>query len=177
LEPAEASIAPFETSIAPALVDPPYKSCSIDPLFFLSLNLSSLHLHTVATSPLAIPHDCISTRYSNMTSTTLVRVVTPMGGCPDANWQHFQAHAQAHVSIQIAIIGGGLAGLATALALARVGHRVTVFEQHVEDAPLPSGGVRIPPNQSKVLFSWGLEEELRKIAVVSRTLRFYTCTS
>jgi hypothetical protein len=79
LEPAEASIAPFETSITPALVDPPYKSCSIDPLFFLSLNLSSLHLHTVATSPLAIPHDCISTRYSNMTSTTLVRVVTPMG--------------------------------------------------------------------------------------------------
>jgi hypothetical protein len=77
LEPAEAPIAPFEVSIAPALVVSQYNSCSIDPLFFLSLNLSSLNLHTLSTSPLSTPHDCISIPYPNMTSTTSVRVALP----------------------------------------------------------------------------------------------------
>jgi salicylate hydroxylase len=89
--------------------------------------------------------------------------------------QRLRAYTQAHLPIHIAIVGGGLAGLTTALALTRVGHRVTVFEQHSEDAPLPSGGVRIPPNQSKVLTRWGLKEDLAKITVVSKALRFYTC--
>jgi 2-polyprenyl-6-methoxyphenol hydroxylase-like FAD-dependent oxidoreductase len=91
--------------------------------------------------------------------------------------QRLRSSTQAHLPVHIAIIGGGLAGITTALALTRVGHRVTVFEQHAEDAPLSSGGVRIPPNQSKVLYRWGLKEALSKIAVISRALRFYTCTS
>lgn len=37
--------------------------------------------------------------------------------------------AQSHISLKIIIVGAGLGGLATACALARRGHYVTVFEQ------------------------------------------------
>ena len=36
---------------------------------------------------------------------------------------------QAELPIDFAVIGGSLAGLASAIALRRVGHRVTVFEE------------------------------------------------
>jgi ribulose 1,5-bisphosphate synthetase/thiazole synthase len=89
--------------------------------------------------------------------------------------QRLHAYSQAYMSIHIAVVGGGLAGLTTALALTRVGHHVTVFEQHAEDALLPSGGVQIPPNQSKILVRWGLKDALSKIAVTNTALRMYTC--
>jgi salicylate hydroxylase len=74
-----------------------------------------------------------------------------------------------------AVIGGGLGGLAAAIALTRVGHAVTVFEQDAEDAKLCYGGIRIPPNQSKIIAAWGLTEEFEKISVGSRILDFYHC--
>ncbi|GBE89300.1 hypothetical protein SCP_1503080 [Sparassis crispa] len=56
---------------------------------------------------------------------------------------------------------------AAALALRRVGHHVLVLEQR-NDGPLLAGSSRIPPNMSKILFGWGLEEECRSMAIVSR---------
>jgi 2-polyprenyl-6-methoxyphenol hydroxylase-like FAD-dependent oxidoreductase len=37
--------------------------------------------------------------------------------------------------VEVAVVGGGVAGLGAALALARIGHRVTVFER--DDTPMP----------------------------------------
>jgi 2-polyprenyl-6-methoxyphenol hydroxylase-like FAD-dependent oxidoreductase len=47
-------------------------------------------------------------------------------------------------SISVGIVGAGTAGLAAAIALARAGHRVTVFEKHASMAPL-GAGVLIQP--------------------------------
>ena len=42
-------------------------------------------------------------------------------------------------SFSVGIVGAGTAGLAAAIALARDGHRVTVFEKHAAMAPLGAG--------------------------------------
>lgn len=53
----------------------------------------------------------------------------------------------------------GLAGLASAYALAASGHRVRVFEKSKVVSTVP-GGIRIPPNGTKILDDWGLHDEL-----------------
>ncbi|KAI6108904.1 hypothetical protein EDD16DRAFT_1694706 [Pisolithus croceorrhizus] len=69
------------------------------------------------------------------------------------------------VLIDFLIVGGGITGLACALALRRIGHRVIVLERldHSVAGPLhliiflqvSNGGGRLPPNASKILFQWG----------------------
>lgn len=72
----------------------------------------------------------------------------------------------AALSIHFLVIGGGIAGLSCAVALARVGHTVTVLERQM-DLHEGSCGSRVAPNLSKILYHWGLEEDVRKIAVKS----------
>jgi hypothetical protein len=110
-------------------------------------------------------------RYKRLASLVWSRIIGPIHPI----MQRLRAYSQAHLSIHVAVVGGSLAGLATAFALTRVGHRVTLFEQYAEDAPLPSGGIQIPPNLQKVLVRWGLRDALSKIAVVSNSFRLYTC--
>ncbi|KZT02548.1 FAD/NAD(P)-binding domain-containing protein [Laetiporus sulphureus 93-53] len=66
----------------------------------------------------------------------------------------------------------GIAGLAAAVALTRVGHRVQVLEKSDGTKNRGGGGVRMPPNMSKILFHWGLKEKLRKIALTSQPILF-----
>jgi salicylate hydroxylase len=87
------------------------------------------------------------------------------------------APARALLSVHFVVIGGSIAGLATALALARAGHRVTVLEKRAEDAPHPAGGFRIVPNGSKLFARWGLEKQLADVSVDSRMIHMYTCAS
>ncbi|KNZ80175.1 6-hydroxynicotinate 3-monooxygenase, partial [Termitomyces sp. J132] len=79
------------------------------------------------------------------------------------------ADKQATLKIDFLIVGGDMAGLACAVALRRVGHRVTVLEQDNSDTlnkrRESSGPCRIAPNLSKILYHWGLKNELRSIAV------------
>jgi len=65
----------------------------------------------------------------------------------------------------ILIIGGGIGGLTTALALLRRGLDVTVYEQ----APVlreVGAGVQIGSNGTRVLYALGLEEPLRRLQVL-----------
>ncbi|KAG1854277.1 hypothetical protein F4604DRAFT_2043211 [Suillus subluteus] len=97
---------------------------------------------------------------------------------------------KAELTIKFLIVGGGIAGLACAIALRRVGHHVVVLEQYSDidilEASIPQlstslhsqcvtgqmlhGGIRLPPNASKVLFHWGLERALRQVSMTSSAI-------
>lgn len=65
----------------------------------------------------------------------------------------------------IAIIGAGLGGLTCALALARAGADVTVYEQAPELAEV-GAGITLSPNASRIFIHLGMEEGLRRLGVV-----------
>jgi salicylate hydroxylase len=65
----------------------------------------------------------------------------------------------------IAIVGGGIGGLAAALALLRRGIDVDVYEQAPELREL-GAGVQISANGTRVLFALGLEPELQRVQVI-----------
>ena len=59
----------------------------------------------------------------------------------------------------VAIAGGGIAGMASALALARSGWSVQVWERAAAFAEV-GAGVQLGPNVTRVLRDWGLQDEL-----------------
>ncbi len=67
--------------------------------------------------------------------------------------------------LPIAIAGGGIGGLATALALARQGFSSHVFERR-ETFPEDGAGIQIGPNGTKILEALGLTEGLRAAVAV-----------
>lgn len=65
----------------------------------------------------------------------------------------------------IAIVGAGLGGLTTALALARAGARVRVYEQAPVLAEI-GAGITLSPNASRILDQFGLGEDLARLGFV-----------
>ncbi|RDL35133.1 Uncharacterized protein BP5553_07064 [Venustampulla echinocandica] len=63
---------------------------------------------------------------------------------------------QAKVKLRVGIVGAGLGGLSCAIALARRGHEVVVFEQATKLGEV-GAGIQIPSNSARLLQSWGLE--------------------
>src|SRR6516164_6940266 len=70
----------------------------------------------------------------------------------------------------VIIAGAGIAGLTAALALARAGFRVTVYEQ-TEKLEETGAGVQLSPNGSRVLIALGLRERLASVAVAPKAIR------
>ncbi|KAK0207777.1 hypothetical protein IW262DRAFT_1418071, partial [Armillaria fumosa] len=71
---------------------------------------------------------------------------------------------KAALPIDFVVVGGGVAGFACAIALRRVGHHVLVLEKDATFPPTLSW-CPMPPNLSKILYRWGLQDELRKISI------------
>ncbi len=70
---------------------------------------------------------------------------------------------------QVLIAGGGMAGLAAAIASARAGWLPRVFEQ--SDAFGEVGaGIQLGPNSTRLLADWGLESELHRVAALPSAL-------
>jgi 2-polyprenyl-6-methoxyphenol hydroxylase-like FAD-dependent oxidoreductase len=63
----------------------------------------------------------------------------------------------------IAIIGGGMGGLAVAATLRSVGFEVQIYEQASRFARI-GAGIQMMPNSMKVLRGLGIEERLRQVA-------------
>jgi salicylate hydroxylase len=74
----------------------------------------------------------------------------------------------------IIIVGGGIAGLATAVRLAQTGHHVKLVERKNINGPVVSGGsgIHLAPNAMRILSRWGLHEDIRWAATESRQTNF-----
>lgn len=73
------------------------------------------------------------------------------------------------MGLQLTIAGGGIAGLAAAVACTRAGARVRVFER----APAFSeagAGIQLGPNVTRILQGWSLGEGLRRCAAAPQAL-------
>ncbi len=70
----------------------------------------------------------------------------------------------------VIIAGGGIAGLAAALCLARRGFRATVLERAPKFDPL-GAGIQLSPNALSVLYWLGLARQVRDLAHAPRAIR------
>ncbi|KAI0298695.1 hypothetical protein B0F90DRAFT_1668981 [Multifurca ochricompacta] len=76
------------------------------------------------------------------------------------------AHSPSYAAHDRHIPPLGIAGLAAAYALAASGHRVRVLEQ-AWGFQSRSGGIRLPPNATRILSHWGVDKELTQRASVT----------
>ena len=65
---------------------------------------------------------------------------------------------------EVAVVGGGIGGLAAALSLFRAGFDVHVYEQ-AHALREVGAGIQVSPNASRVLHGLGLADELAKLGV------------
>ena len=65
--------------------------------------------------------------------------------------------------VQIAVSGGGIAGMAAALAAARSGHKVTIFSGSAPAAVV--GGLQLAPNGWAALRDLGLADTAEKLSI------------
>ena len=76
------------------------------------------------------------------------------------------ATAMWHMPLKAVIVGTGIAGLGTAIALKDKGHIVTVVESTSQLQPI-GGIITIQANASRVLDSWGVYEALLMICAAT----------
>ena len=100
------------------------------------------------------------------------------------------------------IVGGAIAGITAAVALARAGHKVTVLDNDPDffkvrrrpflplffpvegsrihpraytQSPM-GGGCRVAPNATRLFYRWGMEAALRAASIKSTGVLFARCT-
>src|SRR3954468_10996884 len=66
--------------------------------------------------------------------------------------------------MKVAIVGGGIGGLAAALAMIQAGFKVTVYERSAQLVDL-GAGITLAPNATRVLYHLGLGPGLEETAV------------
>ena len=71
---------------------------------------------------------------------------------------------------RVLIAGGGIGGLAAALACTRAGHAVQLFERASAFGEV-GAGIQIGPNVTRILHDWGLAERLAAVAALPTHLQ------
>ncbi|WP_043641297.1 FAD-dependent monooxygenase [Nonomuraea candida] len=69
----------------------------------------------------------------------------------------------------VVVVGGGIGGLANALALTRKGLRVRLLEQAHRFGEV-GAGLQIAPNCTRILHRWGLLDEVTSLGVLPRSI-------
>lgn len=70
---------------------------------------------------------------------------------------------------QVAILGGGIAGLTLALILERLGITWTLWESHETISPEIGAGIGLLPNGFRILDQLGLLDKIEKLTVPLET--------
>jgi salicylate hydroxylase len=81
------------------------------------------------------------------------------------------ARREPQIRLRFTVIGGSLAGLATAYGLTLIGHQVCVVEQS-NGTVQSSNGVTCPPNMTKILKDWGLQSWLDQVGTRCKDMHF-----
>ncbi|KAM0097284.1 hypothetical protein ACP6JE_008201 [Aspergillus fumigatus] len=76
-----------------------------------------------------------------------------------------------NVGLNILLVGAGLGGLATAIALTQAGHKVTIYEQTPMLGEV-GAGIQIPSNSTRILFKLGLEPYLKPYVTEPESISF-----
>ena len=71
---------------------------------------------------------------------------------------------------QVVIAGGGIGGLAAALACAQQGVAVQLIERATQFSEV-GAGIQIGPNVTRILQAWGLEDGLNRVAAFPKRLQ------
>ena len=74
------------------------------------------------------------------------------------------------------IVGGGIGGLAAALACVRAGVEVDLFERAAEFSEV-GAGIQLGPNVTAVLHAWGLKDALASVAAFPARLQVRSASS
>ncbi|KAL0958731.1 hypothetical protein HGRIS_014061 [Hohenbuehelia grisea] len=74
--------------------------------------------------------------------------------------------------LKFVVVGGSLAGLATAYALRKEGHHVMLLERN-DGKTRSRGGIRSPPNMTRILQDWGFRRVLNKVGVPCTEYDFF----
>src|SRR5450756_2523113 len=77
---------------------------------------------------------------------------------------------------KILIVGGGIGGLAGAMACSHSGMQVALFERGAEFSEV-GAGIHLGPNVVKVLHGWGLQDALAAVADFPQRLQVCSATS
>lgn len=77
---------------------------------------------------------------------------------------------------KVLIAGGGIGGLSAALACARVGAEVALFERSAEFSEF-GAGIQLSPNIVKILYGWDLQEALAEVAAFPDRLQVRSASS
>ncbi|AMO22046.1 FAD-dependent monooxygenase [Ramlibacter tataouinensis] len=80
------------------------------------------------------------------------------------------------MAAEILIAGGGIGGLAAALACARAQCRVRVLEQAAAFSEV-GAGIQLGPNATRLLWRWGLERDTLRVAAAPAQLRVRSAAS
>ena len=67
------------------------------------------------------------------------------------------------MGLKVAIAGGGIGGLAAALAVSRSGGEVSLFEKAAAFDEI-GAGIQLGPNVTRILEAWGLLADLQRLA-------------
>ncbi|KAH7379139.1 hypothetical protein DE146DRAFT_304687 [Phaeosphaeria sp. MPI-PUGE-AT-0046c] len=78
-----------------------------------------------------------------------------------------QQQRDASSTLHVVIVGAGLGGLGAAISILLAGHSVEILEVAAEIGEI-GAGIQCLPNSTRVLISWGLEEQLSKHATTPR---------